>query len=181
MTRVAITGGIAEGKSTVLAILKEAGYSVASADEVSRTVVADPEVQSQIARLVGQKEPVSPAVLRAAIATDPALRRSVNAVTHPRILAGLMAVQAHFIEVPLLLEACLQNAFDRVWVVVAGSEVQRARLMDRYKNAPFIEDILASQLPSRVKQAFADYIIRTNDPLNDVRRCVLDCARHEFG
>src|SRR5688572_15672651 len=113
--RVAITGGIAEGKSTVLHHLKEAGQSVYSADDAALEVFSDPRMQRRLSAVSGLPEPIDRERLRAAIADTPELRREVNLAMHGPILDRILASRARFIEVPLLVEACLQARFDAVW------------------------------------------------------------------
>jgi dephospho-CoA kinase len=163
MKRIAITGGIGEGKSTVLRFLRELGYGTASADDVARQFFEEPLTQAKLAEILEQSPPVSPDVLRRAIATQPEVRRAVNRFMHPGIRARLAAGDAPFVEVPLLIETCLQDDFDRIWVVTCGREEQLIRLGQRI-GADQAQRLIATQLPTRVKEAFADHVIRTNKP-----------------
>ncbi len=65
-----MTGGIAEGKSTVLGYLRTLGYSTASMDHIARDVYGEPEVQRNLANLLGYGSPVDRDVLRTRIAED---------------------------------------------------------------------------------------------------------------
>lgn len=159
--RIAVTGGIAEGKSTVMGYLREFGLATASADDFAREVFHQSEVQSAISDLLALPLPLDPASVRNAIATDQALRRRVNAVTHPRILDLLEHSPAAWIEVPLLFETCLQSRFDRIWVVTCGESEQLQRLTNRLGDAAEAKRLIATQLPTSVKVAFADEIVRT--------------------
>lgn len=174
--RVAVTGGIGEGKSTVLAMVREMGYSVASSDAVAREVFADEGVQRRLAEVVGGEAPVSRDRLRAALAASPDVRRSVNRIMHGEIRSRMDATGAAFHEVPLLLEACLQGRYDRVWVVSCGAEEQRRRLRERYGSDEAVDALVATQLPSSIRIAFADLVIRTNEPLETVRRVLFEAV-----
>jgi dephospho-CoA kinase len=179
--KVAITGGIAEGKSTVLALLAELGYRTDSSDAVAREVFQLPEVQARLAEIAGLPLPVDRPSLRQALADRPHLRRAVNALMHPLIRARLRASDAQFVEVPLLLEACLQTEYAKVWVAACGREEQHRRLLERYGDPAHAEAIVASQLPTRVKIAFSDLTIRTNESLESVRLVVSESAASLFG
>jgi dephospho-CoA kinase len=179
--RIAITGGIAEGKSTVMGYLRDLGEKTASSDEIAREVFQQDEVQEEIARLLGTPLPLDTAVVRDRIAAEPSLRRKINRLTHPRILRRLETSSAKWIEVPLLFETCLQAAFNRVWVVTCGPEIQIQRLVDRLKNESLARQILATQLPSKVKLPFADEVIRTNLPEGLVQRDVRSAVQREIG
>lgn len=160
--RIAITGGIAEGKSTVMGYLRDFGEATASADEIAKQVFQQDGVQESLARLLGTTLPIPPALVRDRIAAEPALRRKIKRLTHPQILRAIEKNPATWIEVPLLFETCLQTAFDRVWVVTCGPEIQLERLVARLKSEDLARQILATQLPSKVKVVFADEVVRTN-------------------
>jgi dephospho-CoA kinase len=179
--RIAVTGGIAEGKSTVLGYLRDAGYDTISSDTVARELFETADLNEQLGRIAGLALPVSPAALRAAISNSPSIRREVNDLMHPAILARLKASSAPFLEVPLLIEACLQYEFDRVWVVTCGSQEQRARLLARYSDPEHVERLLRAQLPTTSKTPFSDFAVRTNAPEEAVRRLVVEEARLVLG
>lgn len=179
--RIAITGGIAEGKSTVLGYLRDMGYSTASSDAIARQVFAQEATQEAIAALLGVPAPVAPEKLGEAISASHAVRRAVNRITHPLILAAIDREKAQFIEVPLLIETCLYGFFDRVWVVTCGREEQLRRLTLRLGSEKAASAFLRTQLPSEVKSAFADEIIRTNPPEEIVNSLVRTTVTREFG
>jgi dephospho-CoA kinase len=181
LLNIAITGGIAEGKSTVLGYLKEMGYRVSSSDEVARTVFESAPVQDRLAELLGMEGPVTPPDLREHLWENNGLRRSVNALMHPLILKKLRELKADAIEVPLLLETCMQGYFRRVWVVTCGIAEQTKRLRSRFGDETDIDAILSSQLPTDVKAAFADVVVRTNRPPEDVIRFITAVARRSIG
>lgn len=179
LRRIAITGGVAEGKSTVLGYLRDLGYSIESADHIARDVFESEEVQRQIGDLLGAAPPVSRDVLRGAIA-DVAVRRRVNAITHPRIIEAMRSSAAEFLEIPLLIETCLQGGFDRVWVVTCGADEQRRRLVARLGSEAAASSLLGTQLTSRIKIAFADSVIRTNRDESSVQRFVTMAAQRDL-
>jgi dephospho-CoA kinase len=80
-----------------------------------------------------------------------------------------------FAEVPLLIETATQGKFDEVWVVCAGKDLQLGRLKERLGSQEQAEEMLATQIPTEAKLAFADRVVRTNEPLEAVRIAI---ARH---
>ncbi len=178
--RIAITGGIAEGKSTVLDIIARAGIKTASADVLGAEVLARDSVQEAIGVALDIDIPLNRKVLRERITHDESARHAVNAITHPLIWEALADSEAVFFEVPLLVETCLVTAFDRVWVVTCGETEQRRRLIERTGNEDQAWAILGTQLPTRSKIPFADQVIRTNQERETVERDVLAClhAQH---
>ncbi len=178
--KTAITGGVAEGKSTVLGILAEAGAKTLSLDEVARNIFADFEVNRLLAQAAGKMAPIEASELRSAILGDSSLRRAVNRIMHPRISQVVQLTDAEFIEVPLLIEVCMQGHFDRVWVVTCGASEQRTRLIARYGDACDPDLMLSAQLSTDVKIAFADEVVRTNRPLETVRRDISEALSRRF-
>ncbi len=177
--RVAVTGGIAEGKSTVVSYAASLGVETASADLFAAEVFADPSVQERLAHALGLPLPLDRAAVRTRLA-DPEMRRRLNAVTHPGILKRMAECPAPIVEVPLLLEGCLQGLFGRVWVVTCGPEEQLRRLTQRMGNHASALELVRTQLPIAVKCAFADHVFRTDMPeetvFHDVRAELRRCG-----
>ena len=160
--RVAVTGGIAEGKSTVMGYLRSLGQSTASADEFAREVFQLDEVQEAISQRLGLKHHAPREEVRSAISGNPEIRRWLNTITHPRIFERIENSRADWIEVPLLFEACLQGSFDSIWVVTCGEIEQLSRLAARLGDEAAARKMMGTQLSTSIKIAFADEIIRTN-------------------
>ena len=167
MTRVAVTGGIAEGKSTVLQIAADQGYATVSADAIGREVFAEPETQQSIRKALDLEH----------IAADRAARARLNEITHPEILARMFAQYPErtivLFEVPLLIETCIQRLFDQTWVVTCGKVEQLRRLTERLGDQAQAEALIAAQIATRAKFAFADLVIRTDIEMPLVHRTVV--------
>lgn len=181
MRRIAVTGGIAEGKSTVLGYLRDAGHAVVSADVVAREVFASERVQQWLRRTFGEEAEPSREAVRARLSKDFTFRRALNERMHPEILRRLVASEAAFVEIPLLFETCSQRTFDRVWVVTCGPEEQLRRLESRLGDAAKAAELLGTQLPTRAKCALADRIVRTNAPEDAVQRKSVEAAIVDVG
>lgn len=168
---IALTGGIAEGKSTVLKIAGDLGAKTASADELAKGVFDSGAVQSQLANLIGAEGPVDRSHLRQAIEQDSSLRRHVNKITHRAIFTAIKNCGAEIIEIPLLIETCLHSYFEQIWVVTCGADEQMTRLSARVGEQE-ARALIATQLPTRAKIPFANVVIRTNKPLASVQQDV---------
>jgi dephospho-CoA kinase len=169
--RIAVTGGIAEGKSTVLGYLREFGYTTLSGDEIARECFHEVDVQSALAGLLATAPPVTPSAMRAALAGPVEVRRAVNRIMHPRVVERMSGSSAQFIEVPLLIETCLHPLFDGVWVVTCGPEEQFRRLRER-GGSELAMRLIEIQLNSFVKTPFGDVVVRTNAAVETVKRYV---------
>lgn len=181
MRRIAVTGGIAEGKSTVVGYMADAGLSTLSSDAVAREVFGLPSVQAELSALLQQPAPVSAENVRRAIAAHPDLRRAVNRAMHPEILGRIESSGAIVVEVPLLFEACLQGLFPRIWVVTCGRQEQLRRLSRRLGDESIALRLIETQLPTLAKLPFADRIVRTDRPYEIVKVSVLEQIRAERG
>lgn len=153
--RVAITGGIGSGKSTVAAMIGRLGYKVISFDDVYRDLLKRKEFVLQICDLIGVSPIYSPSgdvVLdKSAVASkvfcDKAALDKLNGFTHPKITAESFLQGGEgvvFYEVPLLFESGLQTEFDRVIVVTRPLE-------DRISGAALRDGVPREKIESRVK------------------------------
>lgn len=178
--RIAVTGGIAEGKSTVMAYLRELGEQTASADDMAREVFQSEEVQAKLAALLGVSGAVAPHQLRERLSADVSLRRQVNRIMHPLVVDLLLSSPAKWIEVPLLFETALHPLFDRVWVTTCGPEIQLERLTARLGNVEVARSMIGTQLPTPVKCAFADEVVWTTGSEEAVREFVRSAISRDF-
>jgi len=197
---VGLTGGIATGKSTFAAALRAQGAPVLDADQLARQVVAPGSAALQeIARVFGpavlaRDGSLDRKALGALVFADPALRRRLEAITHPAIRAAMLAETARlseaghdliFYDAPLLFEVGLDQAMALTVVVWAPPEAQLARLMARDGLARAeAEARLAAQLPVAEKAARADVIIDNADdgaPLSGKAARLLEDLRGGLG
>ncbi|MCW5943593.1 MAG: dephospho-CoA kinase [Fimbriimonadaceae bacterium] len=177
--RLIITGGIAQGKSTVLGYLRDAGYATLSADDVARRVYEEAATQDRLAEIVGRR--VGRAELRALLARDARVRREVNALMHGEVFRRLAASDAQVLEIPLYAEACLLGFGEEVWAVTCDETARRRRLVERLGDEVEADRLIATQLPSRAKNVLADRVVNTDDPPVLVRQTVLAWASEFFG
>ncbi len=189
--RVALTGGIATGKSYVRARFEELGVPTSDADVIARAVVAPgtPGFE-EVVRTFG-REILDPSGaidrkrLGGIVFADPAKRKALEAIVHPAVrratdewFAGLPAGTPFAIsDIPLLYETGRDRDFDRVIVVAAPPETQVRRVMERDHLAEAASrQRLAAQLPIDEKVRRADYVIRTEGSFDETDRQV----RHVF-
>lgn len=177
---IGLTGAIAGGKSTVLAMLGDLGLRTASSDAVAREVFREAAIQAALRERLGVAGPVEPAELRESMLRDPSLRRWTNRLMHPLIGARVEALEADVVEVPLLFEACLQGRYREVWTASCGPEERVRRLRARYGPEADLRAYGAWQLDERTKDALADVVIRTDSPLANVLTVLVGEARRSF-
>lgn len=185
--RVAITGGVCDGKTTVLEALREAGYATLSADQVVRELYADSAFLDSLSERLGEAV-VEQGIfrrdwVRRRTLEDASFRRRLNRAVHPEVARRMgqriaaFGSRLVFVEVPLLIEAAMQGMFDRVWVVDAGPKERFRRLVERLSgDEDAAKAVLKTQLCTEVKRAFADRILRTDCPLGTVKIMAADLA-----
>src|SRR4051812_12379298 len=98
------------------------GETTLSADVVASEIFNTPAVQARLAHASGLAAGFSRSELRQALARSEDVRREVNRLMHPLVMERILASQDRFVEVPLLIEACLQSSFDRIWVITCGPQ-----------------------------------------------------------
>ncbi len=174
--KIALTGGIAQGKSTVLEGLRLCGIQVASADAMARECLESADNARRIAEAAGLDQPLDRDALRRRLADDSAVRIAINSIIHPCVLQKIRESNAVVIEVPLLIESAIMSEFDAIWCVTCRPEEQKRRLAERLGSGAEAERLIAIQLPSQVKETFAEEIIRTDDEPERVFRDILQTA-----
>jgi dephospho-CoA kinase len=183
-----LTGGIGSGKSTVGAMFAELGAAVIDADAIARGVVrrGEPAYQDIVAafgnQVVTESGDIDRRRLGELVFADPAARKRLEQITHPRIAAEAVrqvataAAAGHAVviyEASLLVENQLHRGFDGLVVVAAPRETQIERACVRDRVAPEeIERRIAAQLPLADKVAVADYVIDNHGDRADTRRQV---------
>ncbi len=181
MIKLAITGSIGMGKSTVAAMFAKAGIPVFDADAEVRSM------QGPGGTLVGAIEQRFPKTTSAGGVDRDALAAKVlgdrdelaalEAIVHPavmarreRFIADHHDAPALLFDIPLLFETGGQAAFDTVIVVSAAPDAQRARVLQRPgMTAVKLDRILARQMPDATKRAKADFVIDTGGSLTETR------------
>ncbi len=179
MKKIAITGGIGEGKSTILGYVKDLGIVVLSADDVAKEVLAEDKFQQAVANELHLKLPIDRKLLRTIILDDPALREKLNQILHPEILKRILASKISIIEVPLLFEASVQDYFDQIWVVTCGKSEQFKRLNARLKDPLITKKLIETQIPTAEKCKHADLIFDTRNAEEYLRNQVKQALEAE--
>lgn len=169
---VALTGGIASGKSMVSDLFEELGVPVVDADVIARELVEPGQpLLSSIVGALGKElldayGRLKRRKLREMIFASPEIRATLEQIMHPRIIEEaerrIMAVTAPYciLVIPLLAESGSRGPVDRVLVVDAESEIRIKRLMARDgMSRKEVQAALAAQASRETRLAIADDII----------------------
>ena len=183
MLRVALTGGIASGKSTVANELARRGAVIIDADELAREVV-EPGTPglAAIVRRFGDGVLAGGQLDRAALAkivfADPQARRDLEGIIHPAVrrrAAELEAAVPHTSVIvhmiPLLVETGQESDFDLCVVVDVDYQTQLERLMARGPmSREEAESRIAAQATREQRLAAADVVVHNVGTINDLRK-----------
>ncbi|WP_288658214.1 dephospho-CoA kinase [uncultured Limosilactobacillus sp.] len=189
MTKIiGLTGGIASGKSTVSALLRQAGIPVIDADQVARqvqrpgSVALDKLAAAFGPAIIAPDGSLNRQQLGQRVFDDPAARQELDRIVQPLIKDTIwqavdnlrrQGVANVVLDVPLLFEAGYDTDCDLVVVVRVSPATELRRLMARngYSRAA-AQARIAAQLPLNVKVAKADVVIDNDGSREETRRQV---------
>lgn len=172
MLRIALTGGIACGKSTVAQLFVALGARLIDTDQIAREIVTagSPVLQEIVGRFgagVLEAGALDRSKLRQRVFADAQARADLEAIMHPVIRARVAVLSSRaggpyqLIAVPLLAETGTQGDYDRVLVVDCDPQMQLQRLMARDQLAEAdARRMIGAQADRAARLAIADDVIR---------------------
>lgn len=190
--RIALTGGIATGKSYVAGKIKDAGVPMVDADVLSREVVAPgtpglAAVRRRFGPDAVRRDGTMDRVRIAQIVfKDKRARLDLEAIIHPAVQKAIDEFFATLpkrtpfavADIPLLFETGRENQFNAVVVVACPRDLQLTRLMERNKlSKEDAERRLNSQLPIDQKVKKATHVIRTEGTFEETDAQVADLIK----
>lgn len=191
--KVALTGGIGAGKSTVSGMLADRGACIVDADAISREVVAPgtpglADVRSEFGdSVIAADGSLDRQALAAIVFSDPQRRAALESIVHPlvarrshELIEAALAIDPDCCvvhDVPLLAELVSKGSrttegYDAVIVVTAPVETRIARLVERGLPRWDAEARIASQASDEEREALATYVIVNDGTLDHLREQV---------
>jgi len=183
---IGLTGGIASGKSTVSAKLKELGAAVIDADLLARDVVRKGEIAyNKIVQCFGADillpgGDIDRKKLGNIVFSDKEKLELLNSITHPEIINRMKeriqelkaeGAKVIVVDAAILIEMGLHKYVDSVWVLSVDRETQLKRLAERdkydYREA---ENRINSQFTDEVRKKYADVVIDNSKPIEEVEK-----------
>ena len=181
MKVVGLTGGVGMGKSNSARLLRLRSIPVVDTDDLARQVVepgqsALAEVQRVFgAEIVGQDGHLRSEELARRVFSDPAARKRLEDILHPRIRALWRAQMEVWraegrslavVVIPLLFETSAEAELDATICIACTRLTQHQRLLDRGWSPADIEQRVRAQWPIEIKMARADYVVWTEANLD---------------
>lgn len=178
-TIIALTGGIATGKSTVTELLTKQGIQVIDADRLVKEIYATEEARKFIGTLVPEAlshDEINFKKLREIFFSNSAVKAQVEKFIYERLpgafqnAANKIKDQDFYVyDVPLLFERHLDQLVDQIIVVYAPEEVQLARLIDRDKSTEVVaRKILDQQMDIEEKKLKGNFVINNSGSMAEL-------------
>ena len=176
-----LTGGVGMGKSTTAQLLRQHGAQVVDTDELARQFVqpgqpALVEIQTVFGKgMVAPDGQLRRDELAQLVFTDPAARKKLEAILHPRIRERwLVQIESWrkencvlaVVVIPLLFETGAESHFDKIICAACSAPTQRQRLLSRGWTPEQIRQRLAAQWPVEQKIARSDFVVWTDGSLD---------------
>lgn len=187
---IGLTGGIASGKSTVAAMLRDFQIPIIDADIIAREVVEPgQEAYKGIVDAFGQEilqgnGEIDRQKLGSIIFHNEEKRLLLNHIVHPAIRMEMNRQKEMYIEqgeravvldIPLLFESKLTSLVHKVLLVYVDEDVQLYRLMQRnHLTEEEARARIASQMPLREKITLADAVINNNDTIEHTKNQLIN-------
>lgn len=193
MLRVGLTGGIASGKSTVAAMLRELDCPVLDADTLGHELLEQgQDAYNEVVREFGKDVldtygNVDRSKLGHIIFADAQKRARLNQILHPRILdvaRKWFAAQGHpggpelaVVEAALIIEAGYNKELDQVIVCWCPAEQQLQRLVERGLTAEEAKLRMAAQMPMEEKRRLGNETIDCSGSIEETERQVMEVVK----
>lgn len=188
-----ITGSIACGKSTVTSYLREKGYVVIDADQLSRDALTiDQDCILKVKTLFGcvNDGVVDRKALGRIIFHDQNAKKQLEGIIHPYVISKMKEEMIHhkdktciFLDIPLLYESHLEYLCDQVIVVYLDEMNQLQRLMKRDQiDKEYAYTIMHNQISSLKKKEMADIVLDNNQGIEQLYQQInqlLERINHE--
>jgi dephospho-CoA kinase len=175
MIKVAITGGIGTGKTTILSMFADKGIPVFNSDEIAREIMnTNPLLKNEIITAFGDKaydkNKLNKKYLSNVVFNNETLLKKINSIVHPYVAdefnSWIKKQDSKYIiyESAIIFENQGEGFFDKIICVTAPEDDVISRVMKRNNfSKDKIKSIINKQLPNEAKIQKSDYVIENTD------------------
>lgn len=176
---VALSGGIASGKSLVREIFEEFGFYTVSADHMVHMLYENPKVVKELVEISPNSitnNTIDIKKLRTQIIKTPSLLNKLEAILLPKLkilrkqLIGTSGGKTMVYEIPLLHETEQESEFDVIIDLICPKEIRHKRAKVRGMNMHLFEIMDTKQVSDEYRQKHAHFTIDTSAEIDSVRR-----------
>ncbi len=192
--RIAITGNIGCGKSTVCEIIEDAGFRMINADRIVHQIyqnnqsVRDTLVIWYGSTIIAENGHINRQLLRNILMKDVQEKSRIENLIHPLVKLEIDAFFDYnanqnlvFAEIPLLFEVGWQNRFDQIWLVVCPESLRLSRIMkSRNVDEQTAQQLISLQIPQDQKIPFAHRVIQNDMDITRLQKQVLSLLNVEL-
>ena len=180
--KIAITGGIGSGKSTVAKIIEQQGYKVISCDNIYNQLLQEKAfidaLSSKFEGVINIDGTLDRKKLSSIVFNDSKKLQKLNSITHPAIMKRAFEQMQNgkifFCEVPLLFECGYEDSFDGVIVVLRDKERRISDIVKRDKKSVAEANLLINNQFNYDNSIFEKYyVIHNNGTLSELQAEVL--------
>ena len=173
MIKVAITGGIGTGKTTISSMFSDKGIPVFNSDEIAKEIMnTDSLLKNEIVTAFGDKaydkNKLNKEYLSDVIFNNETLLKKINSIVHPYVAeefnSWIQEQNSKYIiyESAIIFENQAEDFFDKIICVTASEEEVISRIMKRNDfSVDKIKSIISKQLPNDAKVQKSDYVIES--------------------
>ncbi|OGU67752.1 MAG: dephospho-CoA kinase [Stygiobacter sp. RIFOXYC12_FULL_38_8] len=184
--KVAITGGIGSGKSSVSDYLEKKGHSVLRADLIAKELMAqDAQIKKKLIEEFGEEsysnDKLNTKYLAANAFSNEENVQKINSIVHPPVMEKIDQLAKEifknqdivFIETALVYEANLEDFFDYVLLVLADEKTRIERIINRETvTEEQVRARMQYQIPDEEKKDDADFVLDNNTTLQELENRV---------
>lgn len=171
MLKIAITGNIASGKSTVEKIIENNGYKVYDTDKIAHKILENSEDVKKAFKTVDRKE------IAKRVFSSPEKLKLLESIIHPKVKEEILKIfdseeKLVFISVPQLFESGFDTLFNKIIYVTADRALRLERLIKRNNLTIEEAEIRINAQVEKDKIKKSDYIIENNTDLVNLQNKV---------
>ena len=171
MLKIAITGNIASGKSTVEKIIEDNGYKVYDTDKIAHKILENSEEVKETFGTVDRKK------IAKIVFTNSKKLQLLESIIHPKVKEELLKIfnsneKVVFISVPQLFESGFDTLFDKIIFVTANENIRKERLIKRNSFTPKEAQKRIDAQKEDGKTAKSDFVIENNSDYESLKEQV---------